>query len=411
MRNIMLVVKHEVVNMLSKGSFWFMTFLFPLLILGLNLGTQALAESAFENEAQNMAQERIGQQIGYVDQAGVIAQLPPGTEDFFQAFPDANSAQAALKSGQIKQYYLVPADFVENGEITLFEAQFAPLRGVESSEVFQYVLRYNLTGNAGLAAALMNPLSSVQTHAMAPVKPQSEGMLTFWVSYAVMFIFFFAITMSSGFMLQSISKEKENRVIEVLLLSLRSRDLMLGKVLGLGAIAMFQMAVWMGGGLLFLDRGRDLIEGLSAFTLPSGFLLWGLGYFVLGFLLYASIMAAIGALAPTAREGNQFTFMVLLPLMIPMWVTTAFAQEPNGSLVTFLSLFPLTSPTSMITRMASTTVPAWQAAAGLLALAVTTYLFVLLSSRLFRADTLLSNAALSVQRVVQEIRRSPTRAR
>ncbi len=411
MRNIMLVIKHEVVNMLSKGSFWFMTFLFPLLILGLNLGTQALAESAFENETQAIAQERIGQQIGYVDQAGMIAQLPPGMESFFLAFSDANSAQAALKSGQIKQYYLVPADFVENGEMTLFEAQFAPLRGIESSEAFQYVLRYNLTGNAGLAAALMNPLSSVQTHTMAPVKPQSEGMLTFWVSYAVMFIFFFAITMSSGFMLQSISKEKENRVIEVLLLSLRSRDLMLGKVLGLGAIAMFQMAVWMGGGLLFLDRGRDLVEGLSAFTLPSGFLLWGLGYFVLGFLLYASIMAAIGALAPTAREGNQFTFMVLLPLMIPMWVTTAFAQEPNGSLVTFLSLFPLTSPTSMITRMASTTVPAWQAAAGLLALAVTTYLFVLLSSRLFRADTLLSNAALSIQRVVQEIRRSPTRAR
>ena len=68
-------------------------------------------------------------------------------------------------------------------------------------------------------------------------------MLTFFVPFATMFIFFFSLTMSSGFMLQSVSKEKENRVVEVLLLSLRSRELMLGKLLGLGSIALFQMLI------------------------------------------------------------------------------------------------------------------------------------------------------------------------
>jgi ABC-2 type transport system permease protein len=116
-------------------------------------------------------------------------------------------------------------------------------------------------------------------------------------------------------------------------------------------------------------------------------------------------LGAIGALAPTAREGAQFTFVVILPLMIPLWLNNVFTQTPNGGLATFLSLFPLTAPTSMVTRLAAGGVPAWQPAVGLVGLAATTYVFVLLSARFFRADTLLSSASLQWRRIVQEFKR------
>jgi ABC-2 type transport system permease protein len=90
--------------------------------------------------------------------------------------------------------------------------------------------------------------------------------------------------------------------------------------------------------------------------------------------------------------------------MIPLWLNNVFMQEPNGDLATFLSLFPLTAPLAMVTRLAAGGVPLWQPIAGVLALAATAYGFVLLSARLFRADTLLSSASLSWKRIVKELR-------
>jgi ABC-2 type transport system permease protein len=230
----------------------------------------------------------------------------------------------------------------------------------------------------------------------------------FIVAYGTLFIFFFVFTMSSGFMLRSVTREKENRTVEILLVSLKPKELMLGKVLGLGFVALLQIAIWLGGSLLTLNRGGPMLSSLGIvvgnIALPDGFILWALLYFLLGYLLYASALGAIGAIAPNARETSQVTFVVLLPLMIPLWLNTSFTQAPNGTLATVLSLFPLTAPTSMLPRLAVGGVPIWQPIASLIGLAITTYIFVAISARFFRADTLLSNASLDWQRFIQEIK-------
>ena len=127
-------------------------------------------------------------------------------------------------------------------------------------------------------------------------------------------------------------------------------------------------------------------------------------YFLLGYLMYASALAAIGVLAPTAREAAQFTFIVILPLLIPLWLSSAFIEEPNGGLAVFLSLFPLTAPLAMAARLATASVPAWQPAVELVGLTLVAYWFVLVAARLFRADTLLSTASLTWKRIGQELR-------
>lgn len=415
MRNILLVIKHEILTTLGKRSFWIMTFLFPALIIGLSIGSQLLAERSFEKNGENRPTGDAAevQVIGYVDEAGLITRLPQGlTPGMLRAFPDKDAAQAALEAGELRQYYLVPVDFVESGELVLVDNEFTPFKSFEDggTDLFKYVVNYNLVGDELLTTILSDPTPSVMDQKLAPQEDLTQssnlsGSMSFWVPYATMFIFFFVITMSGGFMLQSVSKEKENRVVEVLLLSLRPRELMLGKVVGLGVAALLQMALWAGAGLLMLDRRTGLVEAATTFTLPSGFLVWGVLYFLLGYLLYASALGAIGALAPTAREGTQFTFVVMLPLMIPLWLNNVFAQSPNGSTATFFSLFPLTAPTSMVTRLVAGGVPAWQPVVGLLGLAATTYLFVLLSARFFRADTLLSSAGLHWRRIVQEFKK------
>jgi ABC-2 type transport system permease protein len=268
------------------------------------------------------------------------------------------------------------------------------------------VLNVNLVGDTSLAALLRDPTPRVQRHALAPRQGvERDSPLAFWLPYAVMFVFFFSLTMSGSLLLQSVAKEKETRTAEVLLLSLRPRELMLGKMAGLGLVALFQLLIWAGGGLLLLDRGASFLGAAAPAALPPGFVVWILLYFAFGFAAYASALGAIGVLAPTAREGAQFTFLVMLPLMLPLWLNGVFANRPNGDLATFLSLFPPTAPLAMVTRLAVGSVPAWQPFVGLLGLAAMAYGMVLLSARLFRADTWLSYSSLSWRRIWQEVRK------
>jgi ABC-2 type transport system permease protein len=404
MRNVWLVVKHEIFSMLGKRSFWIMTFLFPMLVLGLNVGVQVMSQRAFESDGFT-SQGDVAQVVGYVDPGGLVAALPESVPDgLFQGFADEGAALEALAAGEIARYYIVPPDLIERGEVVLVEHTFRPFGDVNGQQTFRYVISYNLVGDASLAGLLLDPTPRVEYRALAPQGgADQDSPLAFWVPYATMFVFFFSLTISSGLLLQSVSKEKETRTAEVLLLSLRPGELMLGKVVGLGVVALFQLSIWAGGGMLLLGRGGQLLSGTS-FELPPGFVIWLLAYFVFGYATYASAMGAIGVLAPTAREGAQFTFLVMLPLMIPLWLNNVFIQEPNGDLATILSLLPLTAPVAMITRLAAGGVPLWQPIVGVMALAGTAYLFVLLAARLFRADTLLSYASLNWKRILQELR-------
>lgn len=413
MRNVMIVIKHEIRTTLGRPSFWLTTFLLPAVIMVFTFGSQFLSRRAFESEEDVLSQGETGAlAIGYVDHAGLIKALPPEIPaTLVQTFPDEETARAALADRQLREFYIIPADYVATGKLVAVEKEFAPLSNLSTIDIFRYILSYNLVGDAALAKRVATPLFSVETTAVeAPDSNASQDFGTrFIVGYGVLFIFFFVLTMSSGFMLRSVSREKENQTVEVLLVSLRPRDLMLGKVLGLGAVALLQMAVWLGGSYLTLNRGGSALASFGIFigsiTLPQGFVVWSVLYFVLGYVLYASLLGAIGALAPNTRETGQFTFLAMLPLMLPLWLNSVFIEAPNGLLATIVSLFPLTAPTSMLPRLAAGGVPLWQPLVGLAALAATTYLFILLAARFFRADTLLSSASMNWGRVVEEFKR------
>ncbi|OQA44116.1 MAG: ABC-2 family transporter protein [Chloroflexi bacterium ADurb.Bin325] len=405
MRNIRLVIKHEILTTLGRPSFWFMTFLFPAMIMGFSLLPTLMAETAFDNpSALPSIMQAAARPIGYVDQGGFIRRLPPDVPaDSVRAFVDEDAALAALAAGEISQYYVLPADLPRTGRAAVVADQAAPLSGITPGRTIEYLIDYNLTGDDRLARLVLDPLGSPEAEALSPDVRAGSGASGFTISFAVMFVLFFVITMSAGYMLQSVAKEKENRTAEVLLMSVRPRELMLGKVLGLGFVALVQMGVWGGGGVLLMGSGLAIASMLAGHPLPLSLFFWAFAYFVLGYLIYAAMLGALGALAPTMREGSQFTFVLLIPLIMPMWFSSVFMQEPNGVMATVLSLFPLTAPTSMVTRMAATAVPLWQPVVGILLLLAATYLLVLLSARFFRADTLLSSDSLSWGRIRREL--------
>jgi ABC-2 type transport system permease protein len=406
MRNVLLVVRHEVFTSLTKRSFWIATFLFPMLIAALSLAPQLLTKQALGDEAIGLltGSAGSGQLLGYVDESGLITTIP-AQYAMLRAYPDRAAAAEAMRSGAIGQFYVIPQDVLARGEIISVGESLSPIAGSQSEGLLRRVLTVNLLRDEQLSDLVLAPSATATMEAVAPAALDNRASAAgFGVSFALMFILFFSITTSSSYMLQSVAKEKENRTAEVLLTSLQPSQLMTGKVIGLGALALIQIAIWMGVGMALYNGGASLLDNLGGVTLPDGFAVYLLVYFILGYLVYSSALGALGALVPNTREGSQFTFIIILPLLVPLWFNTIFLEDPNGVAATLLSLFPLTAPTAMVTRLATTSVPAWQPLAGIVLLAITAAGFVLLAARFFRADTLLSDATLNWRRLLKELR-------
>jgi ABC-2 type transport system permease protein len=418
MRNIWLVMKHDIGVTVRQRSFWIFTLLVPALLLAVNAysiiqrgGLSSTDPDADRQEATSASLADLSA-LGLVDEAGLIAEMPPGfPPDLFVRFPDEAAARAALEAGEITQYVHLPADYVATGEINVYDQSFQLFStgenmgvafGSNQEWVLPYVINYNLVGDQQLLDALQNPVPSAlaEFHALQP-KAQDDTetqAMAELVASVMPYIYYFLLVMGSSYLMRSVVAEKENRTAEVLLLSLNPRELMIGKMLAMSLVMWLQVVVWVGGGILILNRGAEVLN-MARFTFPPGFLVWALLFLVFGYLLFASVMAAAGAIAPTAREGAQVTWLLILPLMPTLMFGPAFLEDPNGTLSVVLSLFPFSAPSAMVTRLAVAQVPLWQIVVSLAGLALSAYLFVLLAARFFRAGNLLSDESFHWRRL------------
>ena len=222
--------------------------------------------------------------------------------------------------------------------------------------------------------------------------------LAYWMPYAVAFLFYMMIIITSSLLLGNISKEKENRVIEILLNSVTPTQLMTGKIIGLGLTSLFQVAILLVSGYFLVNLSGNAFSLPSGFELPPSILAWGILYFLLGYAVYASLMAGVGALAPNMREGSQLTIVVMLPLIIPLFFSSSvFMNDPNGAIATAISMFPLSTPVAMMSRLSAGGVPWWQPPLAAVLLVLTAVLVVRSVAGMFRAQTLLSGQPIKVK--------------
>jgi ABC-2 type transport system permease protein len=394
MYKTMLVMKNEIITMLNRRSFLFAVFGVPL-IAGLIFWVLSLLNrggnaSTVISQILNPPPENKAE--GYVDESGLIKSLPASlSPNALIAYPDEAAARGALDTGKIGEYYIIPKDYVEQGKIINVRPDFNPLSGSSQSSLIAWVLQVNLlNGDTQLAARINQPFD-LQTVSLSPA-PQRDrnNLLSFFLPYAVTMIFYIIILGAASLLLNSVTKEKENRMLEILMVSLNPQQMMVGKIIGLGLMGLFQTIAWVGTGYLLLRLSGQTFNLPTAFQLPPSILVWGLVFFLLGYTIYASLMAGLGALVPNLREATQATFVVILPLIIPIMFISVLIEDPNGALATGLSLFPLTAPVTMMTRLSAGGVPWWQPALASLLMAITGILILRAVARMFHAQTLLS---------------------
>ena len=394
------VFKYEIIRTLRKKGFLFSLFGLPILglilvaVLRGSLGnadpTQQLLELAFDTS-------NVGKS-GYIDYSGLFPQVGTLASDVMIRYDDEASARVALDADEIDAYYIIPTDYAETGNIQSVLPSFSlssftstPMRMLFFSQIGENVSQENLTL---LAVAPNFQVTQLQNETDAKVVNEDNNNTAVNI-FAILFVF--ALFGTNGYLMQTVIEEKETRLIEILLSSLTPFSLLTGKILALGVLGLFQLVVYIATMLIGVVLFGGDLAFMSALNLSVGTIAILVIYFLLGYLFFAAMFGAVGALSTSITEGPALATVFILPAMIPLILSSIFAQEPNGSLATFLSLFPLTSPMAMIMRTSITDVPIGELllSIGILAIAVAGMLWF--AARLFREHTLLAGAGFKVR--------------
>jgi len=391
MKKIWLVLKNEFLSVVTRPSFLITLFLLPILGFIVMAVVGAIAQSQPSNPFAGYiaGSEQVNVQ-GLIDPGDLIKEIPDSLSSTFIKLENESMAKEELAAGKIASYVIIPTDYIARGKLILVQKEFNLFYSNYSADSLHALLSYNLVGDKQLANRFNSPLN-LKTEYLSPLAERSQAEAgQFVVPYVIMMLLYVIIITSASLLLTSITSEKQNRVMEILLTSATPLEMLTGKIIALGLAGLLQMITWFGSGFLLLRLvGRQFSLG-STFNLPPSILFWGIIFFILGYALYASLMAGLGALVPNLREGNQATILVIFPLIIPVFFSSSVTAAPNSPLFLALSLIPFTSPITMISRLAAIDIPLWQLILSAAILAVTVVIVLRSVARLFRAQTLLS---------------------
>ncbi|AKB63439.1 ABC transporter permease [Methanosarcina mazei] len=404
-----IVARHEFLKTVRRKEFLFMTFVFPLLLAGIAIIPSLLVSTATVED----------QRVGYIDMTGSFEFPESFISEGFSAGPleakpltielvryeENSEAREALRSGRISSYIIVPENFLETGVIELYSSKKEmSVPGTElSAELSDIAIDSLLKDrvNESVLQRVKDPINlrlyNIGDNGESSEQGIAEILASFGLPFLTGFLLFFSIFTASGYLLRGVAEEKENRIMEVLLSSATPTELLTGKIIGLGAVGLLQIIVWLsviviGGGYALPVRVDPMILFLA------------LIYFLLGFLFFASMMAGIGAITGSLQESQQvagiFTFAAAFPLVFMQLILT----NPDSPAAVFLSLFPFTSPVTMLSRIAASEVPFYQITASLFILFVSIHVVIIISSRLFRIYLLMYGKRPEVKEILKSIR-------
>lgn len=208
-------------------------------------------------------------------------------------------------------------------------------------------------------------------------------------------------------LINGLGEEKESRLIQVLFSSVSVRQLLIGKVLALGLAGLLQVLVWLLSTPLLLGLASASFGGfLSKVQIPVNFLVLGIIYFILGYLLFAVLSIGVGAISSNAKEGNTLALFYTLGSFVPLWLSSLNMFFPNSPIWVVLTIFPVTAPIMTMLRLGTSIVPAWQIAVSIAVMALSIVGGLSLSIRIFRMHMLMYGKRPSLAQLVQSLKES-----
>ncbi len=398
MRNFWLVAKHEYRRTVFRRAFILLTLAIPLGMVAL-IAFVVVIEVSGENKSP----------LGYVDKAGVLdvsrPSLPPiptGIE--VRAFPDEEAALATLNRKEIQAFFVFPPDYPNTLQTDLYYLEKPPSSDVWGE--FNNFVRLNLV--ATYPDEVQNRLlegPNVTVHDIVSNREFSErSMINVVLPFVATFFFFIATMSASGYMLQVVAAEKENRTMEIMVTSVTPGQLIGGKTVGLLAAALTQLSIYVITIVVGLTVAAPRVEFLQQITVPWAYLgVMGLFFFP-SYALIAAVMVAIGGAVTKVQEAQQVAGLLNLLFMLPMFLLMVIFENPAAPVVVFFTLFPTTAFMTISLRWGLGTVPLWQIGVSWVLLVAATIFMLWAAARIFRAGMLRYGQPLNLKAAVAVIR-------
>ena len=326
--------------------------------------------------------------------AGSAPELMPVRPGGIVKYTALQPALADLNARKVAIAYELAADYLASGDIAVYERSggiftraFANQRQAQVVDAIRATLLRDAFSGDRLARAYAPAarLKRIRVDATGQsTADQGTGAFgPFAGSFIVLILLTMSIFFSAGFLQQGTVEDRQNRVMEILLSSVTAEQLLVGKLVGLGAAGLLQVGIYV---VLVIVPGMTM---LSVFDVPISGLLLSLLYFVLGYSLFACLMAGFGMIGRTQQETAQLSALWTLAAVSPMWFIMAITAAPNGLLSRTLSFFPLTMPVTMIIRLSTGDVPLVDILASTVIGVISTYFAAVGAARIFRAATLM----------------------
>jgi len=393
---IWVIARHEFLTNVKRPGFIIMTAIVPALgALGL------LVATVFGGEAQQIGEflERQftgGKPYGVVDQSGTFTPMLAEYKEDFVLLQTEEDAANALEADEISEALIIPQDYLQTGRVIVLTrgSGFGAAEVSDSAQVRGFFVAHVLAGrvDADIRMRAADPVRA-EPRVISGGRTQGEGPLgfvfTFVIPYVLSFFLIMTIFVSSGYLLRSVAEEKETRVVEIVISSVRPMELMAGKVAGLGALGLTQVLIWLLSVVAFSGGLVAVVAAAGAFLIPTRLLVLGVVYYLLGYTMYAILMAGIGALGATSQESQQLAGIFSFFAAIPYMLSGLMFVNPNALVARVLSFFPLTAPTMMMLRLPLADVPWVDVAGSIASLIVFIPVALWAGAKLFRVGLLI----------------------
>ncbi len=407
---IRIIIAHEYISKIKTKGFIIGTIIAPIALLLL------IAIPSLVTYFSMHAEESSDSKIAIIDNTGAnISQkiIDSKPEKYITSNETEEELQKQILANELGGALILNKNSIIDGTAKILTSSEMGLKFVEDikSKVNHFIKERRLQ-DANISQETINLVNS-SIH-FETIKITEEGIekdnteLMSFLGYALGFVMYGLVLMYGAQVMQGVIEEKSNRVIEVLASSAKPFEIMFGKVIGIGAVGLTQVLFWIilasalliGAGYIFgassvvenstaSSQMMDpkMMQIMSNLDLPSIspwiFISFAV-YFLLGYFLYATLFAAVGATVDQMQDANNISTPLSMLIIIPILFIPNIMVNPEGTLAIVLSLIPFFTPILMIARIASISVPIWQIVLSLILMLVTIFLSLKLGSKIYR---------------------------
>jgi ABC-2 type transport system permease protein len=419
MKKTWYVIKREYLENVRKKSFLISTFLVPVLMLAFTFVPMLATYFVPDEQVKLVVLDRTGEvsreftpMLSDTLDDGRPKYLVKEVDPSLGNFDDMKDRLIAkVKNDELDVVIDIPADIDSTGKFYYYTKDVGSVQILESMEsrLNSVILKRRLA-MAGMDYDKVKNLTKKVSLDMRRVSKRGEisqkNVVSDWAMVFIFVMILYMTLLTWGMSIQrSLIEEKGSRVIEVLLSSLEPKDLFFGKILGLGAVGLTQITIWVAAslsiGIYIYVAASQFMDYISFSPLV---LVYFLVFYILGFLFYSSLFTIVGATCSTEQEAQQLQSILTLPLVLPLLVLMLIIQSPNSTVSVILSLIPVFSPMLMMARIVILTPDFWQIALSIILLAVSIYGGAYFSSRVFRVGILMYGKRPGIKEIIKWFR-------